>query len=118
VQIDETLAKTSIKQKHTQQRGKGLGFRVPTKEGRKEGRKKQTEISLIALFRQDRKNLANLELGTHILLALPTTKAKKKDIVFRFIIEYDSSLRDFGPLGSNNNNNRSIYLFYMRIFES
>jgi hypothetical protein len=42
VQIDETLAKTSIKQKHTQQRGKGLGFRVPTKEGRKEGRKEET----------------------------------------------------------------------------
>jgi hypothetical protein len=36
-----------------------------------------------------------------------------KDIVFRFIIEYNSSLRDFyRPLG---NNNRSI--FYMRIFE-
>ncbi len=34
----------------------------------------------------------------------------KKDIVFRFIIEY-SSLRDFWPLG----NNRSI--FYIRIFE-
>jgi len=46
------------------------------KEGRKEGRKKQTAISLIALFRQDRKNLANLELGTQILLALPTTKAR------------------------------------------
>jgi len=30
-----------------------------------------------------------------ILLALPTTKGK--DIVFRFIIEYYSSLRDFGP---------------------
>jgi len=29
-------------------------------------------------------------------LALPTTKALK-DIVFRFIIEYSSSLRDFGP---------------------
>ncbi len=34
------------------------------------------------------------------------------DIVFRFIIEYSSRLRDFGPLG---NNTRSI--FYMRIFE-
>jgi hypothetical protein len=35
----------------------------------------------------------------------------KKDIVFRFIIEY-SSLRDFyRPLGNNNNNNnRSIFL--------
>ncbi len=32
----------------------------------------------------------------------------KKDIVFRFIVEY-SSLRDFyGPLGNNNYNNRSI----------
>ncbi len=30
-----------------------------------------------------------------------------KDIVFRFIIEY-SSLRDFAPLG--NNNNRSIFI--------
>jgi hypothetical protein len=38
-----------------------------------------------------------------ILLALPT-KANK-DIVFRFIIEYYSSLRDFGPLG----NIRSIF---------
>jgi hypothetical protein len=36
-----------------------------------------------------------------------------KDIVFRFIIEYYSSLRDFyKPLG--NNNNRSN--FYMRVF--
>jgi hypothetical protein len=35
-----------------------------------------------------------------------------RDIVFRFIIEYSSRLRDFGPLG---NNTRSI--FYMRIFE-
>jgi hypothetical protein len=50
-----------------------------------------------------------------ILLALPTTKAKKKDIVvFRFIIEYSSSLRDFyRPLG---NNNRSIFM-YLMIFE-
>ncbi len=40
----------------------------------------------------------------------------KDIIVFRFIIEYYSSLRDFyRPLG-NNNNNRSIY-FYMRTFE-
>jgi hypothetical protein len=31
----------------------------------------------------------------------------KKDIVFRFIIEY-SSLRDFGPQG---NNNRSIFIW-------
>jgi hypothetical protein len=31
-----------------------------------------------------------------------------KDIVFRLIIEY-GSLRDFGPLGNNNNNNRSIF---------
>jgi hypothetical protein len=32
-----------------------------------------------------------------------------KDIVFRFIIiEYSSSLRDFGPLGHNNN--RSIFI--------
>jgi hypothetical protein len=51
-------------------------------------------------------------------------QGKKKDIVvFRFIIESSSSLRDFyGPqLGNNNNNNnnnnRSIY-FYMRIFET
>ncbi len=38
--------------------------------------------------------------------------------MFRFSIEYYSSLRDFyRPLGNNNNNNnRSIY-FYMRIFE-
>jgi hypothetical protein len=35
----------------------------------------------------------------------------KKDIVFRFIIEYSSSLRDFyRPLGNNNNNNRSIFI--------
>ncbi len=33
--------------------------------------------------------------GFVCLLALPTTKALK-DIVFRFIIEYSSSLRDFG----------------------
>ncbi len=39
------------------------------------------------------------------LLALPT---KAKSIVFRLIIEY-SSLRDFRPLG-NNNNNRSILI--------
>jgi hypothetical protein len=45
------------------------------------------------------------------LLALPSTKAKRIFIVFRFIIEY-SSLRDFyRPLGNhNNNNNRSIFL--------
>jgi hypothetical protein len=66
--------KTSIKQKHTQQ--KGGNKEEERKEGRKEGRKKQTAISLIALLRQDRKNLANLELGTQILLALPTTKAR------------------------------------------
>jgi hypothetical protein len=39
--------------------------------------------------------------------------------VFRFIIEYSSSLKGFWPLGNNNNNNnnnRSIY-FYMMIFE-
>ncbi len=47
------------------------------------------------------------------LLALPTKQGK--DIVFRFIIEYCSSLRDFyRPLG--NNNNRSIF-FYMKVFE-
>jgi hypothetical protein len=50
---------------------------------------------------------------------LLTTKALK-DIVFRFIIEYYSSSRDFyRPLGNNNNNNnnnnRSIFI-YMRIF--
>ncbi len=39
---------------------------------------------------------------------------KGKDIVFRFIIEYSSLIRDFGPLG-NNNKNRSILI--MRIFE-
>jgi len=38
----------------------------------------------------------------------------KKDIVFRFILEY-SSLKGFWPL-NNNNNNRSI--FYVRIFET
>ncbi len=45
------------------------------------------------------------------LLALPTNFQGKKDIVFRFIIEY-SSLRDFyRPLGNNNNNNnRSIFI--------
>jgi hypothetical protein len=43
-----------------------------------------------------------------ILLALPMNK--RKDIVFRFIIEYSSS-RDFGPL----DNNRFIF-FNMRIF--
>jgi len=32
--------------------------------------------------------------GVYALLALPT---KAKDIGFRFIIEYSSSLRDFGP---------------------
>jgi hypothetical protein len=31
---------------------------------------------------------------------------KGKDIVFRFIIEYSSLIRDFGPLG----NNRSIFI--------
>jgi hypothetical protein len=36
-----------------------------------------------------------------------------KDIVFKFIIECNSSLRDFGPYVINN---RSIY-FYMRIFK-
>jgi hypothetical protein len=30
--------------------------------------------------------------------------------MFRFIIEYSSTLRDFGPLGINNNNNRSILI--------
>jgi hypothetical protein len=30
--------------------------------------------------------------------------------VFRFIIEY-SSLRGFAPLGNNNNNNRSIFIW-------
>jgi hypothetical protein len=56
-----------------------------------------------------------------ILLALPTTTTTTttkaiKDIVFRFIIEYNSSsLRDFyWPILGNNNNNSSIY-FYMRI---
>jgi hypothetical protein len=33
------------------------------------------------------------------LLALPTTKALKDIVVFRFIIEY-ISLKDFGPLGT------------------
>jgi hypothetical protein len=44
------------------------------------------------------------------LLALPYQG--KKDIVFRFIIEW-SSLRDFGPLdnNNNNNNNRSIFIW-------
>jgi hypothetical protein len=43
----------------------------------------------------------------------------KKDIVFRFIIEYYSSLRDFYRplLGNNNNNNNNRSIFYMRIFE-
>jgi hypothetical protein len=36
-----------------------------------------------------------------------------KDIVFRFIIEYIVSLRDFGPSVINNRSN-----FYTRIFES
>jgi len=46
-------------------------------------------------------------LGAHILVG-------KEIIVFRFIIEYSSSLRDFNrPLG---NNNRSIFI-NMRIFE-
>jgi hypothetical protein len=36
-----------------------------------------------------------------------------KDIVFKFIIECNSSLRDFGPYVINN---RSIY-FYMRILK-
>jgi hypothetical protein len=45
-----------------------------------------------------------------VLLAMPTKG--KKDIVFRFIIECNSSLRDFyRPLGNNNNNNnRSIFI--------
>jgi hypothetical protein len=43
-----------------------------------------------------------------LLLALPTTK-KAKDIVFRFILEYYSSLRDFGHYVINNN--RSIFLY-------
>jgi len=48
-----------------------------------------------------------------ILLALPTTTTTKaiKDIVFRFIIEYNSSsLRDFyWPILANNNS--SIYFY-------
>jgi hypothetical protein len=48
------------------------------------------------------------------LLALPTKALK--DIVFRFIIEYNSSLRDFyRPLlgdNNNNNNNRSIFVIW------
>jgi hypothetical protein len=32
-------------------------------------------------------------------LALPLVG---KDVVFRFIIEYSSSLMDFGPIGNNN----------------
>jgi hypothetical protein len=44
------------------------------------------------------------------ILALPTTKALK-DIVFRFIIEYSSSLRDFYRPLLGNNNNRSIFIW-------
>jgi hypothetical protein len=54
---------------------------------------------------QVRKPLWPANAMQSLLLALPTPKARK-DIVFRFIIEY-SSLRDFGPLG---NNNRSIFI--------
>ncbi len=47
--------------------------------------------------------------GTMALFIGPAYQGKK-DIVFRFIIEY-SSLRDFyRPLG-NNNNNMSIFLY-------
>jgi hypothetical protein len=55
----------------------------------------------------------NKEILDHIAIFIGRAYQEgKKDIVFRFIIEY-SSLRDFyRPLG---NNNRSIY-FYMRIF--
>jgi hypothetical protein len=47
------------------------------------------------------------------LLALPTTTTKAiKDIVFRFIIEYNSSsLRDFYWPILGNNNNSSIYFY-------
>jgi hypothetical protein len=50
-----------------------------------------------------------------ILLALLTTTTTKaiKDIVFRFIIEYNnSSLRDFYSPILGNNNNSSIYFLY------
>jgi hypothetical protein len=50
--------------------------------------------------------------GVHVpknLLFIGPCQPKGKDIVFRFIIEY-SSLMDFGPLGNNNNNNRSIFI--------
>ncbi len=38
----------------------------------------------------------------------------KDIVVLRFIIEYSSSLWDFGPLGNNNNNNnnRSIFIIW------
>jgi hypothetical protein len=40
-----------------------------------------------------------------------------KDIVFRFIIEYYSSLRDFySPLGNNNNNNKR-FIFIRGFFK-
>ncbi len=54
----------------------------------------------------------------HSVVVVGLAYQEGKDIVFRFIIEYSSSLKGFWPLGNNNNNNnnRSIY-FYMRIFE-
>jgi hypothetical protein len=48
----------------------------------------------------------DLSMKQGSLLALQAYQGK--DIVFTFIIEYYSSLRDFGPLG---NNNRSIFIW-------
>jgi hypothetical protein len=50
------------------------------------------------------------------LFFIGITYQGKKDIVFRFIIEY-SSLRDFyRPLGNNNNNNNNNRFIFVRGF--
>ncbi len=48
--------------------------------------------------------------GHSCILFVGLAEEGKDIVVFRFIIEYNSSLRDFyRPLG--NNNNRSIFLY-------
>jgi hypothetical protein len=75
----KTENSSGIKRRHTKicPWGKICSYSAP---------KKKTHVSTLAMC----------ILGTSMcLLALPTSKALK-DIVFRFIIEYSSSLRDFG----------------------
>jgi hypothetical protein len=51
-------------------------------------------MQFVASFPELKSDVHHLPLT---LLALPT---KAQGLVFRFIIEYNSSLRDFGPLGN------------------